>query len=922
MKKIYNIFLFIFIFSVCATATAQVVVKGRVVDSATGEAISYAPVVLEPTSQYSITDQDGNFSIPRVVKGVYTVTVSHLGYYDYEELVNIDGNISLTIALNIHSFRVDDVNVMSKRSVSGEKLKIDQTAIEYVQPTSLHDIFLLLPGSIYDQSALASFKPISTRQVGSDSNSSLGVSVMADGIPISSDGMRSQMVGVTSGASGSYDSEIAQRSSINQGTDLRYISTDHIESVEFTKGISSAKFGDLSSGVIQVNSKKGVSALNVRLKSDLKNKLIYAGQGFELGKKGGTLNVGIDYLDAIDDIREATDKFTRMTSQLYYNRVWEKESSMFELDSRLNYTMSFNEMKKDELIYEYNEEYLAEYSKVGFMTKGVLTKDGGFFSELDFTASIDVVNDKISRHKMVLSTSGPLSMPTATQEGENQGAYLPGQYYSDYYIENIPVNGYFQANMLSRPRFSDNSFMNIEYGLDFRFSKNVGNGAVIADPLRPPYPYDNTYMRPRSNKDIPALVNGAAYLQSTFVQTWGSDILKLSAGVRSTKMFNLPDSYSLSKEFIFDPRFNMSYTMRNGSHTTHNLRLGYGQENKLPTLDYLYPDKIYKDFYVLNAYTNNPEYRNLITYTSIFDVANENITTNKNIKTEIGYDLTVNDFELSLTGFYESSKSGYDYYNSYVAQQYTHYSTLKPGVDISDRTPQKDDYIAQDYYTFVTMPQVLNSQLVEKSGIEYRIVFPKIDKLYTKIEINGAYYNTSYGTSMPKQRYPGIVVADFPYPMVGIYENYGSERLKRLNTNFWFNTHIPSFGLMLTNFFQVIWMESSQYSDQKNVIPSQIMNTDGSIINVTDEIASKIVNDDPTYRYLLGSIAPLDYALMDKPVSFVWNIKATKEFKKFGNLSFFVNNIVDINPIYTSGELVTEREWTNPFFGFELQITL
>ena len=52
----------------------------------------------------------------------------------------------------------------------------------------------------------------------------------------------------------------------------------------------------------------------------------------------------------------------------------------------------------------------------------------------------------------------------------------------------------------------------------------------------------------------------------------------------------------------------------------------------------------------------------------------------------------------------------------------------------------------------------------------------------------------------------------------------------------------------------------------------------------------------------------------------MWNIKATKELGKFAKASFFVNNIVDINPIYKTGENRTERKWMNPYFGLEVYL--
>ena len=138
---------------------------------------------------------------------------------------------------------------------------------------------------------------------------------------------------------------------------------------------------------------------------------------------------------------------------------------------------------------------------------------------------------------------------------------------------------------------------------------------------------------------------------------------KVDFGYRFSQMFNLESGYALNGKLLCEPRLNASYTI--GETLKHTLRFGFGIENKLPTMDYLYPEKIYKDFWVLNAYTNNPNNRHLITYTKIFDGTNHDIRENRNKKFEVGYDIDYKGFEISLTAFYERSESGFEYFKFY-----------------------------------------------------------------------------------------------------------------------------------------------------------------------------------------------------------------------------------------------------------------
>lgn len=924
---------FIFIFILCylplqskaqtTSSKSTYTVKGKVISDTDRASVSFALVWVETNEIYATCDIDGDFLLHKVPAGEHTIQVQCLGYAPKKININVEKDLELTIKLTPASFGLSEVNVMAKRT-KGDKIVVDQDAIEYVQPISISDVLLLLPGSVYLENTMSSFSKITSRQAGSDENTSLGMGIMADGVPMSNDAMRIQMVGVTENSiSARNDTEIQSRTGMNQGVDMRYISTDHIQSVEFTRGIASAQYGNLSSGLIQINSKFGVTPLRVRAKADLKNKLFYVGKGIKLSEKAGTLHLGADYLYSIDDIREEMDKFSRITGQAYYNNQVYIGEKTLDIDAKLSQTITVNKMKKDELTYEYDETYKSDYSKTNMLVKGNLTLNQSWIEKLELITSVDVTFDKISRHKMVLSSSGPLNVPLAKEEGEHEGVFLPGRYYSDFYIDNIPINIYSQLNAVSRFRLSNNFSNNTFYGLEYRYSKNKGDGAVIEDETRPPFPYDNSYMRPRPNHEIPAISVGAAYLQTDFSYNKEKNYLKLSLGGRLTKMFNLPADYTLSDILLAEPRVNLSYTRSsdlNGSKLKNTIRIGYGEENKLPTMDYLYPEKLYKDFYMLNAYRDQEEYRRLITYTHIFNVENKEIRENRNRKIEAGWDIEYKDFSMFITAFYEKSTTGFEYFTVYNPLTYDLYETLKPGVDISNRKPEKEDYVKEPYSIFTTSSQVKNSKKTTKQGIEYRIILPKINPLATRIEINGAYYKTNYGSALQEFYYPDVKIAGKVYPYVGIYNNNPEYEYKRFNTNVWFNTHIPKFKLIFTNFFQFIWIASNQYKDLRQEYPAEYIGFDGVRQAVTAEDIQKINSDDMTYRHLKKTVKPLNYEKNSEPVSIMWNIKATKEFNKYARLSFFVNNIVDINPKYTSGKKKTSRNWETPFFGIELTL--
>lgn len=923
MNKMRHVIILFFSLLIATTALAQSTFNvGGVITTDDGYA-GFATVAIEDLQIAALADENGRFTLRRVPVGTHKILFRRMGLVDKVLTVSVtDHDVNLKVTMPTATFRIADVEVMARRH-KADKLEIGETAIEYIQPVSIADLFVLLPGNLHTDNSMTGFNLNSNRQVGTDQNSSLGMGVTADGVPQTSDGVRVQMVGITQNSySGGGDSQVKERTGINSGTDMRYISTDHIQSVEVNRGISSSKYGNISAGQIQVKSKYGVSPLRVRAKIDLKNKLFYAGKGFSLGEKAGALHIGADYLHSCDDIREEMEKFTRITAQAYYNnKITIGLSRSIDIDFKLAQTISANKMKKDELTYEYNETYKADYNKTDLMLKAKLNTGAAWIETAELVASFSRVSDVIDRHYCVI-TGNPKSMPLSYSEGEHEGYYLPTMYYSDFYIENIPLNFYAQLNLNSRFEIAPRLNLNIEYGADFTATKNRGEGAVIENEKHPPFPSDNSYMRPRKNYDIPAIETGAAYVQSRWtLKPTENQTAKVDFGYRFSQMFNLESGYALNGKLLCEPRLNASYTI--GETLKHTLRFGFGIENKLPTMDYLYPEKIYKDFWVLNAYTNNPNNRHLITYTKIFDGTNRDIRENRNKKFEVGYDIDYKGFEISLTAFYERSESGFEYFRFYMPVTYPFFSQLKEDADISGRRPEKDDYIAQTFSEFNSYGKVMNSEKVVKRGVEYRIVSPKIKAIETNIEVNGAYYYTVYGSSLPDYFYPNSRIGQNMYPYVGIYDLDAQTKKTRLNTNVWLNTHIPRFGLIFTNFFQFIWTQTSQYTDRFEGIykktPYAYIDFNGDTHEVTPELAEKInSNAEIEWFQLRRQSTALTYAKEEKPVYMLWNIKATKEFSST-KLSFFVNNIFDVHPQYVSNTSArTKREWTNPFFGMEL----
>lgn len=910
MKKL--IFIAFFISGLCSALFAQTdkaTVEGVVRDS-DGKPLSFATMFIAELGTGVSTDLEGKFRFTGTKGTEYTLNVSYLNHVDKEVKVKAGSPEPLVIVLEEQSYELAEVVVMADyKKNQGSTAVINQQALEHIQPTSVADVLSLIPGGLFRESSATGFNRISLPQSGSDDNTSLGMAVVMDGIPQDNDGFRASIPGLST-------DEYSDRLGMNRGIDLKTLSTDHIRKIEIVKGISSAKLGNLSSGVIQTTSKIGITPAQLRMKVDPLTKLIYLGKGFRISPKMGYLHTGIDYTSVYDDRRDPMSKYSRLTGQVTYNNSVDVGDKTLFLFFKLSEVYTLNQAKEDELTQDYNESFRNKYSRTGASFKAQMYDLGKIVDNVEFIASADYTYDLIDRNRLV-QTGTPLPSPLATEEGESEGIYLPSTYYSPFQIENKPLSLLTQLNAESL--FETRSFRHkVIYGLSWKRTKNYGEG-VMVDMTRPPYPGNNEYVRPVPNRSIPALSVGAAYAEEQLKHSNRWFDFELNAGVRFTQMFNLDTKYTELRKLQVEPRINAALSfnidLAGGKSLRNMFRFGFGQENKLPTLDYIYPDRVYKDMIVLNAYTKQDDpFNHLITYTKIYDVTNNSLRPNRNTKYEAGWDVEYEGYSLSLTFFKEHSDRGFESVAEYSPVRYTRYVDPIDGQPIVGRRPEKEDYVADPYATFVDMDIVRNSMKVEKKGLEYLLRFPKIIPLSTTVEINGAYYDTRYSSGAPLQYHPAFRDDDRPQPYVGIYRRQDITRQRIFNTNLWFNTNIPRYKMIFTTFFQFIWL-NEEMRINGDEYPSAYFDTDGRMHTVDDRILQSIKDGHTVWRHY--HIYKEDFS-ETLPVSLTVNFKVTKEFSRMIRASFFVNNILDINPLYKNRYNQNVRVWQKSFFGAEM----
>lgn len=223
-----------------AVAVAQhVKISGIVTDEDSKQPVEFASLLLKDNGQWAITGSDGRFTIKSVPTGKAVLTIQCLGYATRTITLNITKDIPrLQIQLKQESLKLDEVTVTAKRKrdEATTSYSIDRTTLDNQQVLNVSDIAALLPGGRTVNPSLMTDARLALRSGDQEKgNASFGTAIEVDGIRMDNNAA----VGETAGAS------------------TRTISASNIESVEVVTGIPSVEYGDLSNGVVKVNTRKG-----------------------------------------------------------------------------------------------------------------------------------------------------------------------------------------------------------------------------------------------------------------------------------------------------------------------------------------------------------------------------------------------------------------------------------------------------------------------------------------------------------------------------------------------------------------------------------------------------------------------------------------------------------------------------------------
>lgn len=893
------------------------VLSGRLLDKDNLRAAETVMVtaVRENKSLHTVSDKDGRFSFGPVPAGTYKIRLQSILYQSSPITIHLHKDQQLELLVDKIQRVLQEVYITASEAKGMTSTSvINRQAMQHLQPSSFTDLLELLPGGRSIDPRLTSMNQIRLREAGAIQNdydiSALGTAFLIDGAPINT----------TANLQGSreyFASDPNQsRNSVNKGVDMRGISTDQIERVEIVRGIPSVEYGDLTSGVIKIERKKGQSPWNARVKTDGFSKLFALSKGFSLPTKHMTINTDLGYLNAKADPTSSYENYKRINASIRAEKRWTEGSRLLKWNTALDFSTNVDNQRTDpDNSYALVDKYTSRFSSYG-VTSSLRSERREKHTALkmwEISGKINYQHDKLDETKWMQTRTATV-LQNSLKEGEHDVPYLAPSYVAQLMVDGKPLNAFLKAtaqlDYTTGPVRHD-----VKLGLETNYSKNFGKGQV----------YDLDYptsasmsVRPRAFDTIPGMLNQAFFAEDQLRLRSGDHEFTVAAGVRGMMLLGMNKRYALASQLYLDPRVNARWNLPAIPVSNHQLLItlgaGYGLHTKMPTLDHLYPNVQYIDIVQLNYYHNNPDFRKANVVTYVREKNNYALQAAVNRKWELNTDFALNGNRLSVTYFREKLTDGFRTMSDYNVFSYKKYDPTSVNADELKAPPATSDFAYKDAARFFSTGITANGSALLKEGIEFQFTSKRVPVVNTRFTVTGAWLNTTYINSMPLYKTNNDISVNSDFSQyVGIYDDTDGYLRERFNTNLTMDSYLPKLGLILSTAIQNMWFTASQ-STWKSGTPRAYIDINGNEYPFTEESKK-----DPKVNYLNKPYSITAFNRYVVPIDLQVNFKATKEFKKKAAISMFVNRLFSYAPDYDSyGMRVKRSGLTSPYFGMEL----
>lgn len=935
MKQLRQFLLMILLLVSADVMTAQqnralFSISGKVVDAKTGEPVIGAAVNVEDTGIWAISDENGTFFLPDIRPGDYAVQFSCLGFVDKRLSFVVKKDIpNLTIKLDQNTLALNSVVVTAERDKEGmnTSLKFGANALNHLQMSNVTDISALLPGGKTVNPDLTTDNAVSLRSGGlAAGNAAFGTALEVDGVRVGNNASFGSM----------------------SGTGTRNISTENVQSIEVITGVPSAEYGDLNSGMVRINTRKGLTPWNITFAVNPRTYQASASKGIDLMKNRGVLNVSAEWTRATQKLSSPYTSYTRRGFSASYSNTF-KNVLKFEAGATGN--IGGMNTKNDP------DAYKGTWSKVrdnvlraNTSLTWLLRKS--WITNLKLDASVNY-NDNRSQDHAYGSSASMLPAVHSELAGYYLADRLPVSYFSDKVIDSKELD-YAASLKYEWFKKSGKRLSKLKAGIQWKANGNVGAGEYYKDPSVAANGY-----RPRPYSQYPFMHNVAAYIEEDFTFPIGKTSLQISAGLRLENLFVKDTDYKNVSSL--SPRFNAKWKISDNL----SIRGGWGVSEKLPSFYILYPVQKYRDIQTFGF--SHGDSSSYVYYTQPYKMLfNENLKWQKNYNAEFGIEAYFLRTSVSLVGFFNKTKNPYTYQNIYTPFSYNIMS-VPSGYTVPDNPEIRVDSQTGQVYmrgsneefwtpmaTKVTDKTFFESQMpgngddIYRTGAELIVDFPEIAPIRTKFRLDANYAYTHYIDNTLNWTYrtgwSHTSLSNRSYQYVGIYANGGEsgtfngKESHSLNANLTAITHIPEARIVITcrlemsllsRFRNLSRYQGKEYAynvnadgvesiggsiyDSNNytaIRPVKYMDENGDVHDFTDKEAS-----DPAFANLIIKSGNAYTFSQDGYGAYLSaNLSVTKEIGDHVSLSFFANNFTNSRMYVTSKATGVSAIFTPAFY--------
>lgn len=799
----------------------------------------------------------------------------------------------------------------------GTSSVIGQDAIRHIQAADLSDLMQLLPGVLTRNPNLNTPSSFTIRSAtSSNTTNALGTAIVVDGLRMTNNANLQRYSFSSAGA--------PFNSSALSGFDVRQLSPASVESVEVIRGVPSARYGDVMSGVVLVKSKAGVQPYTVGLRFTTTEKLASIGKGVTLGERGGTLYWGADYALSAQDPRIPEQNFQRVGVQAAYAK--DLGAALLRINAR-GYWGQDNKEKGENMMD-------GEFQKS--IDRGAsLSAAGRWEVGKPWLTSLEVQTGMtygFQRNEVSTYYSGTQQTTTYTRdEGEHEGIFIAPNYFSRISVEGEPISA--NASLTANWRHTLYNKVNNHFMLGMEAGTEGNRGAGIEfDPTRPPL--EMLEVRTRSYSDLPFMNRYTAFAEDKIIlRTGGQMRTEIQAGVRVDRL-----QTDVIHRTAIDPRVNVRQVLvenegdGDGAPLLRHLsvRVGWGRMHKMPLLAYLYPDKAYTD---KNSFTyNDAENGNRLAVKHTFatdGTSNTNLRLPVNRKLELGVHVRLAGVTADVVWFSEHLRDGFCTALQAEPFAYRRYDYLQDKGATPVLTPDgvmnNGQLLAYNTLsTFAAYQRPENGITQRKQGVEYTLDLGRWQALRTSMLVSGGWLKVEETNTSLSAYHPAVEVGGQPYPYVGLYEAVtGAANFRvweQLNTRFQAITQLPRIGLVASLTLQAVWMDRVRRGMESNY---------NNPVYLTDDAGNRVEGDlvtDVTHRKKLNPVFYLDaegnrhaftsdmatdprFADLVRDAGtttsfqtdswgayFLLNLRVTKEIGRHVSVAFCANNLTQSKP--------------------------